>query len=76
MKKTASQAAPTSSQIITRTQLRNQKTRPDNVRDHRAGTIILQAENSARKPGFACITLLSGVFVFLPVDPKYTLLPG
>ena len=33
----------------------------DNVRDHRAGTIILQAEKSARKPGFACITLLSGV---------------
>ena len=31
----------------------------DNGRDHRAGTAILQAENSARKPGFACITLLS-----------------
>ena len=34
---------------------------PDNVRDHRAGTIILQAEKLARKPGFACITLLSSV---------------
>ena len=33
----------------------------NNVRDHRAGTIIMQAEKSARKPGFACITLLSGV---------------
>ena len=36
----------------------------DNVRDHRAGTIILQAEKSARKPGFACITLLSRAFAF------------
>ena len=34
----------------------------DNVRDHRAGTTILQAEKSARKPGFACITLLSRDF--------------
>ena len=33
----------------------------DNGSDHRAGTIILQAEKSARKPGFACITLLSVV---------------
>ena len=32
----------------------------DSGSDHRAGTIILQAEKSARKPGFACITLLSG----------------
>ena len=31
----------------------------DNGRDHRAGTMILQAEKPARKPGFACITLLS-----------------
>ena len=31
----------------------------DNGSDHRAGTIILQAEKTARKPGFACITLLS-----------------
>ncbi len=31
---------------------------PQNVSDHRAGTIILQAEKTARKPGFACITLL------------------
>ena len=30
----------------------------DNGSDHRAGTIILQAEKFARKPGFACITLL------------------
>ena len=30
----------------------------DNVRDHRAGTEIMQAENSTRKSGFACITLL------------------
>ena len=34
--------------------------RPNNVRDHRAGTIDLQAEKSTRKSGFACITLLSG----------------
>ena len=33
---------------------------PDNGSDHRAGTIILQAEKPTRKPGFACITLLSG----------------
>ena len=33
----------------------------DNGSDHRAGTIILQAEKPARKPGFACITLLSVV---------------
>ena len=32
----------------------------DNVRDHRAGTIDLQAEKNTRKSGFACITLLSG----------------
>ena len=32
----------------------------DNGSDHRAGTTILQAEKPARKPGFACITLLSG----------------
>ena len=34
--------------------------RPNNVRDHRAGTIDLQAEKSTRKSCFACITLLSG----------------
>ena len=34
----------------------------DNVRDHRAGTEIMQAEKSTRKSGFACITLLSTVF--------------
>ena len=34
----------------------------DNGRDHRAGTIIMQAENNTRKSGFACITLLSGVY--------------
>ena len=32
----------------------------DNGSDHRAGTIILRAEKPARKPGFACITLLCG----------------
>ena len=32
--------------------------KPDNGSDHRTGTIILQAEKPARKPGFACITLL------------------
>ena len=31
----------------------------DNDRDNRARTIILQAEKHARKPGFACIALLS-----------------
>ena len=31
----------------------------DNVRDHRAGTIDLQAEKITRKSGFACIALLS-----------------
>ena len=36
----------------------------DNVRDHRAGTIDLQAEKSTRKSGFACITLLSGAVDF------------
>ena len=30
----------------------------DNVSDHRAGTIDLQAEKSTRKSGFACIALL------------------
>ena len=30
----------------------------DNVCDHRAGTEIMQAENSTRKSGFVCITLL------------------
>ena len=42
----------------------------DNGSDHRAGTIILQAEKSARKPGFACITLLSTVFrgMFMPIE--------
>ena len=34
--------------------------KPYNVRDHRARTIILQAEKHARKPGFACIALLCG----------------
>ena len=33
----------------------------DNGSDHRAGTIISQAEKPARKPGFACIVLLSRV---------------
>ena len=37
----------------------------DNVQVIRAGTIILQAEKSARKPGFACITLLFGVLLEL-----------
>ena len=32
----------------------------DNGSDHRAGTEIMQAEKSTRKPGFVCITLLSG----------------
>ena len=41
----------------------------DNVRDHRAGTIDLQAEKSTRKSGFACIALLSGVCD--PVDSHY-----
>ena len=31
----------------------------DNVSDHRAGTIDLQAEKNTRKSGFACIALLS-----------------
>ena len=30
----------------------------DNVRDHRAGTIDLQAEKGTRKSGFVCIALL------------------
>ena len=34
----------------------------DNGSDHRTGTIILQAEKSTRKPGFACITLLSRAY--------------
>ena len=34
----------------------------DNGSDHRAGTMILQAEKPARKPGFACITLLCCVY--------------
>jgi hypothetical protein len=34
----------------------------NNGSDHRAGTIIMQAEKSARKSGFACITLLCGVW--------------
>ena len=38
-----------------------EKLKLDNGSDHRAGTIILQAEKSARKSGFACITLLSRV---------------
>ena len=33
----------------------------DNGSDHRAGTIVLQAKKTARKPGFACITLLCRV---------------
>ena len=33
-----------------------------NDSDHRAGTIIMQAEKFARKSGFACITLLCGVW--------------
>ena len=39
----------------------------DNGSDHRAGTTILQAEKFARKPGFACITLLSGTVCDLEI---------
>jgi hypothetical protein len=41
--------------------------RQDNGNDHRAGTIILQAEKSTRKSGFVCIVLLCGVIPVLVV---------
>jgi hypothetical protein len=34
--------------------------KPDNGRDHRAGTEIMQAEKNTRKSGFVYITLLCG----------------
>ena len=34
--------------------------KPDNVRDHRVRTIILQAEKRTHKPDFVCIALLCG----------------
>jgi hypothetical protein len=37
--------------------------RSDNGNDHRAGTEIMQAEKQTRKTGFACIVLLSRVFL-------------
>ena len=46
-------------------QVRPEGLQVDNVSDHRAGTTILQAEKHARKPGFACITLLSDDFGYV-----------
>ena len=43
-------------------------TEPDNVSDHRAGTIDLQAEKNTRKSGFACIACIALLCVDLPND--------
>ena len=51
-------ACPEHAYIIHQSEL----TKADNGSDHRAGTMILQAEKHARKPGFACITLLFAAF--------------